>query len=168
LVRHLVKLAIMALAAGGLSFPPDDAFAQAANELVGSWTLVSITVKQGDRKFEPFGSNPKGILIFDRSGVFSIIVSRSNLPKFQSNNRGAGTPEEEEAVVRGSIAYFGTYTVNEEDRAFIVHIEGSTFPNWVRTDQKRIFTITADELRYTNSNRSGGAGVALVVWKRVK
>jgi hypothetical protein len=168
LIRHPLKFAMTVLVAGGFSFPSDDAFAQAANELVGSWTLVSITVKQGGQKLEPFGPTPKGLLIFDRSGRVSIIVTRPDLPKFQSNNRSAGTPEEERAIVQGSIAYFGTYSVNEEDRAFIVHVEGSTFPNWVGTDQKRIFTITGGELKYTNSNRSGGAGTALVVWKRVK
>jgi hypothetical protein len=79
-----------------------------------------------------------------------------------------GTSEENKAVVQGSIAYFGTYNVDEDGHMFIVHIGGSTYPNWVGTDQKRIFAITGDELKYTNANRSAGAGVALVLWKRAK
>ena len=159
---------MMVLVAGGFSCASAGAFAQPVNELVGSWTLVSVTVKRGDQKFEPFGSNPKGLLIFDRSGRFSIIVTRSDLPKFQSNNRIAGEPEVERAIVQGSIAYFGTYSVNDGDHAYTLHVEGGTFPNWIGTDQKRIFTVTGDELKYTNSNRSSGAGTSLVVWKRAK
>jgi Lipocalin-like domain len=54
-------------------------------------------------------------------------------------------------VIQGSIAYFGTYTVNEADKVITAQIEGSTFPNFVGTDQKRIITsITADELKFTN------------------
>jgi hypothetical protein len=80
----------------------------------------------------------------------------------------AGTPEENAAIVQGIIAYFGTYSVSVEDHLVTVHVEGSTFPNWVGTDQKRLFTIIGDELRYTNLNRSSGEGTALVVWKRAK
>ena len=160
IVGSLLFLAFSLLAA--------DAFGQTAKELAGSWKLISVTVNRGGDKTEPFGPNPKGIVTFDRNGRFSIVVTRSDLPKFASNNREMGTSEENKTIVQGSIAYFGTYTVNEDDRMFIVHVEGSTFPNWVGTDQKRIFAITGDELKYTNSSRSGGAGTSLVVWKRAK
>ena len=59
-----------------------DAFGQTAKELVGSWTLISITVNRDGEKTEPFGSNPKGTMTFDSGGRFSIIVTRSDLPKF--------------------------------------------------------------------------------------
>jgi hypothetical protein len=148
--------------------PGVNAFAQGAKELVGSWTLISVQVEQAGQIIEPFGPGPKGSLMFDRNGRFSLVVSRSDLPKIGSNNRSAATQQENKAIIQGSIAYFGTYSVSETDRLFVVHIEGGTFPNWVGTDQKRIFSITGDELKYTNANRSNGAGTALVVWKRVK
>ena len=106
--------------------------------------------------------------MFDPNGRFSLVITRTGLPARVSRNRQRGTAEETRAIVQGSIAYFGTYTVNEDDRTFIVHVEGSTFPNWVGTDRKRIFSVSGDELKYTNSDRSGGAGTALVIWKRAK
>jgi Lipocalin-like domain len=142
---------------------------QEFKELVGAWTLVSITVNQGgQKKIEPFGPAPKGSLIFESNSRFSIAVTRSDLPKLGSNSRVSGTAEENAAIVQGTIAYFGTYSVSAEDHLVTIHVEGSTFPNWVGTDQKRLFTIIGDELRYTDSNRSSGEGTALVVWKRVK
>jgi len=143
-------------------------FAQSAKDLIGTWTLVSATVDRGGSKSEPFGPKPKGQLMFDAGGRFSVVVARPDLPKISASNRLSGTAKENGAIVQGSIAYFGTYTVREDDRAFIFHVEGSTFPNWVGTDQKRIFTIAGDQLKYTNTARSGGEGTALIVWKRLK
>jgi hypothetical protein len=34
------------------------------------------------------------------------------------------------AIVQGSLAYFGTYSVSETDKTITSHIESSTFPNW--------------------------------------
>jgi hypothetical protein len=150
-----------------LTWSANDAWSQAAKDIVGTWSLVSVTVDRDGNKTEPFGPNPLGLLVFDRSGHVSLIVSRAGLPKLASNNRMTGTTEENKAIVRGSAAYFGTYIVSEADRMFTVHVEGGTFPNWIGTDQKRIFTISGDQLRYTNSSRSGGEGTALVIWKRL-
>ena|SRR5271166_3610593 len=59
-------------------------------------------------------------------------------------------------------------SVDESARTFTVHVEGGTFSNWIGTDQKRIFSVSGDELKYTNTSRSAGTGTALVVWRRPK
>ena len=56
-LRLLVAAALMVLA------PP--AFAQTPKDLVGSWTLVSSTIRQGGNTIQPFGADPRGALIFD-------------------------------------------------------------------------------------------------------
>ena len=56
------------LASLGLLFLPTPAFAQASKDLVGSWTLVSSTVQQGANTLQPFGTDPKGALIFGADG----------------------------------------------------------------------------------------------------
>jgi hypothetical protein len=136
-------------------------------KLVGSWTQVSVTNTASDgTTIHPFGSND-GFVIFDASARFVQVVARSDLPKFVSNNRNTGSPEENKAVVQGSVAYFGAYTVNE-DGALTLRIERSTFPNWNGTDQKRIITsLTADELKINNLTPTIG-GTAEQVFKRVK
>jgi hypothetical protein len=68
-----------------------------------------------------------------------VIIGRSDLPKFTSKNRQAETPEENKAVVQGSIAYFGTYSVSETDKTITTHIESCTFPNWHGIDRKTSF-----------------------------
>ena len=107
-------------------------------------------------------------MILTPDGRFSIIVIRANLPKFASNNRVKGTAEENQTVVQGSIAHYGSYAVaSEKERTVNLRIEGSTFPNWDGQDQKRVMTVKGDEMRVTTPTAIIG-GVADIVWKRAK
>jgi hypothetical protein len=160
-------LAALALTFGVL-LPTEEAAAETATDVVGTWVLVSSTLEQGGKQTNYFGSNPDGQLIFEPNGHFSAIFARSDLPKFGSNSRELGTPEENKAVVQGSIAFFGTYSVSETDKVITLHIEGSTFPNWKGTDQKRLFKLSADELSWTVTSPSVGSGTTHTVFKRAK
>jgi Lipocalin-like domain len=140
---------------------PGAAVAQTAKDLVGTWTLVSSdTVRTDGSRAPTFGANPKGILIFTSDGRFIYLFASADLPKFASNNRATGTPEENKAVVQGSIATFGTYSAADKD--LMIKVEHSTFPNWIGTDQKRTIAITGDELKWANAAGSGGGAVELV------
>jgi Lipocalin-like domain len=48
--------------------------------------------------------------------------------------------EEIGGLIAESIAYYGTYTVNEVEKVVLFHLDASTFPNQIGTDQKRIIT----------------------------
>ena len=110
--------------------------------------------------------NPKGNLTFDANGRFSLQLLRADLKKIAANKRDMGTPEENNAIVHGSIAYYGTYTMNGTE--LVLHVEASSFPNWTGTDQKRTnVSLTADQLTYTNPAPSVGPGTpTILVWKR--
>jgi hypothetical protein len=155
----------------GVFLPREEAVAQTAKELVGTWTLVSITLEQDGKKTDFYGPNPQGQLMYDANGRVSVIITRSDLPKFASSNREAGTPEENKAIVHGSLAYFGTYSVSETDKTITTHIESGTFPNWNVIDRKNSFNISGNELRTTvisGPSTSIGTGTANLVWKRVQ
>jgi hypothetical protein len=144
------------------------ASAQTAKDLVGTWTLVSITLEQDGKKTDFYGPNPQGQQIFDPNGRVSIIITRSDLPKFASNNRQSGTPEENKAIVQGSFAYFGTYSVSETDKVITFHVENCTFANWNGTDRKLTFSFSGDELNLMSPTSSTGSGSNQQVWKRAK
>jgi hypothetical protein len=156
---------VIAVASAAL---PSAATSHPIEEVFGAWTLVSLTIEQGDKKIEPYGANPKGSMIYDPSGRFSITIVRADLPKVASNNRETSTPEESAKILHGSIAYFGTFTYDEPTKAISVKIEGATFPNWNGTEQKRTIAIVDDTLTLTNPTASSGPGVVKVVWKRAK
>lgn len=129
-------------------------------QLVGTWQLVSWEAKTKDgAKSNPMGGGePKGAIIFDAAGGFYFIMI-ADIPKLASNVRLKTTPEENQAIARGSFAYFGTYSVNEADKSFNVRIERSSYGNQVGTNNKRIITsLTADELKFTTPvTTSGGS-----------
>jgi hypothetical protein len=128
------------------------------DQLVGTWALATA---------DAFGANPKGSLIFDASGHFSAILERAGLPKVAANNRLQGTPEENKAIVDGTLTFFGTYSVAGSD--LNLRIEGSSYPNWERTNQKRTnVSVHGGELTYTQPLPSGGGPATIVVWTRAK
>jgi len=172
-LRDAMKIAAVGCLALGLhaseaSAQPSQASAQ--QRFVGTWSLVSIHyVEKDGRKIEPFGPGAKGMLVFDAGGRFATQVMAVDRPRFASNNRMNGTPEENKAVSQKVVAYFGTYTVDEPNHLVTLHIEQSSFPNWNGTDQQRKFSFTSDELRYTAaSSTANPAESAELVWKRVR
>jgi len=151
----------------GVALAAGDAFAQTAQDLVGTWTLVSAINEQAGDKTDTYGPHPKGILTVDANGRYVLVIARADLPKVASNNRTMATPEANKAIVQGSITHFGTVSVNAADKTITFKIETSLFPKWDGTEQKRPFTGTGDELTYTVPSASGG-GTATVVWQRAK
>jgi hypothetical protein len=169
MMNRRTTIALSAMALLGVAPLANVALAETASDLAGtSWTLVSLTNEQGGKKTEPFGPNPKGLQVFDGNGRFSIVIVRPDLPKFASNSRDTATADESQKVVHGSIAYFGTYTVNAAEKSFALQVEGATFPNWTGAQQKRTYAISGDVLTISNATPSIGAGVNTITWKRAK
>jgi Lipocalin-like domain len=102
------------------------------------------------------------------NGQFSWQIFRSDRPKFASNSWFKATPSELAANNQGTLAYFGTYSVDETDKVVTFLTQASTFPNSEGEVIKRIITkVTADELTYINLANVSGVRVE-AVWKRVK
>jgi Lipocalin-like domain len=139
------------------------------DQLIGTWTLVSWEQTRPDgTKIYRFGSNPKGINTFDADGHFSVIILHPNLPKVASGDASKMTPDEARAIAGGTIAYFGTYAVNEAERILSLRIAGTTLVNQLGIDAKRLVTmINANEMKYRNPTSVGGGQIELV-WTRAK
>lgn len=151
-----------------LAFLLADGLAQQGSmkdQLVGTWRFTATTGQRPDgTKFDVFGPNPNGVIIFHPDGHFALINTRPDRPKYASGNRMEGTAEEYKTTVQGSIAYFGTYIVDEVRSTFTLHIDGSTFPSYEGTDQVRPFTIVGDELRSINPAPTvGGPALSLTL-----
>jgi hypothetical protein len=149
----------MMLAAALLLLAPAQAQVQKTfkEQVVGVWSLVS-----GSQ----IGPNAVGLLILDASGSMSMQIMNPDRMKFASNSRTQGSADENKSAVQGMISYFGRYTISEADQVMSYQIDRSSFPNWDGTVQKRPFTVTADELRYTNPAPSSGGAPAQLIWKR--
>ena len=160
--------AACSIAAFGLPMMTFDALGQKQSlkeQLVGTWTLLSWEQKKGDgTKLERYGATPKGIAFFDDGGRYIITVMRSDRTKYASNALWQGTPDENKETADGTITYFGTYSISEADSSIAIHVEGSSFPNWNATNQKRFVAIAGQQLTLTV--RPPGGDVVDVIWKR--
>lgn len=154
---------------GALAFGSSPAGAQSLKQqLVGTWNYVlAYNILPNGTRIEPQGQSGKGILILDAGGRFVWNLIKPDLPKFASNNRQTGTDAENRAVVQGSLAYFGTYEVDEAGKALLMRIEASSFPNFAGAQQRREIKLENDELTVINQAGASG-GTAYVSWKRVK
>ena len=141
--------------------------------IVGSWTLLIVDTIRPDGTHVPnYGPNPKGLVMFGPDGQYSLQTFRSIRPNFAANDRMKGTPDEIKAAFEGGSSHFGTYTVNEADRTLTFRIEGSAYPNWDGTTQKRLITaLIGDDLTWTSATPSapsrGGERTDLA-WRRAK
>ena len=77
--------------------------AQTVQDLAGTWTSSPASPSRAGTRPTHSVHNPKGILIVDANGRYVIAIARAGLPKVASNNRTTGTPEENKAIVRGSL-----------------------------------------------------------------
>src|SRR5258708_9255691 len=147
-----------------VSLSPSDSLAQQKaikDHVLGTWTLVSSDqVRLDGSKLKQFGVNPKGINVFDPNGRFFLmvassrflVIARADNAKIVSYDPSKTNSEEIDSLIVEPMAYYGTYTVNEAERVAILHLEASTFPNQVGTDQKRTVTsLTARQRKDSNA-----------------
>ncbi len=169
--------AILCLAVG---LSASDSLAQQKSlkeQLVGTWTLVSSDQVRADgSRLKQFGANPKGINVFDANGRFFLmiaspgflVIASADNTKSVSYDPSKTNSEEIGGLAVESIAYYGTYTVNAAEKVVILHLDASTFPNQIGTDQKRTISfLTADELKYSHPAAMSGVQVHQV-WKRAE
>ena len=167
-MKLLATVAALALAAAA-----GNAAAQQKSlkqRLVGTrhFVVAEITTPDGAKSF-PFGPTPRGIIIFTPEGDFANIHIAGDVPKIASGDRLAATPEEYAGIMRGSIALFGTYTVDEDKKTLTFKIVSSTYPNWEGVSQTRLIeTLTDDEFRNTNPDIGGGRGSATNLYRRAR
>jgi Lipocalin-like domain len=151
--RYIFSLSL--ISALGFALQPSSILAQQMSlkeQIVGTWAAVSwVQANMDGSKLLRFGSYPKGASVFDANGRFFIMFARPDPLKIVSGNPMKATPDENQSIAEGSIAYLGTFTVDEMDRSIILSIETSTFPNQIGSTQKwTIASITANELKISN------------------
>ncbi|MBV5330650.1 MAG: lipocalin-like domain-containing protein [Chlorobium sp.] len=169
----VVAVQFLAILTVGVMFGISDVWAKEKGgtlekQIQGTWILVSIFVEKDGEKIDVFGATPKGSMILTPNGRFSVIMMNATLPKFAANNRAKGTAEENQAVVQGSLAWFGSYkVVSAKEHMVIFNIEGSTYPNWTGEEQKLVMTVAGDEMKVINPAAAVG-GKGYPTWKRIK
>ena len=135
--------------------------------LQGTWTLVAADKLLPDgTTARDYGEKPKGRLIVDAEGRYSLQIFKSERARFATDNKADGSVDEMRSAVMGSSAHYGAISIDPSAGLLVFSIEGSSFPNWEGTTQKREYTLDGTELRYKVPPRADGS-VPVSVWRRV-
>ncbi|MFB6455275.1 lipocalin-like domain-containing protein [Chitinophaga sp. Hz27] len=147
-------------------------FVQAQNtypqQILGTWSLVSVeNINPDGSTISPYGDHPVGMLIFMPSGKYAIQILKANRGKVAANDKDKATAEENAALVRGTNAHFGNYTVDEKKQVIVFKVQHAFYPNWEGVTQVRSYSLQNNKLTYTvTTPTSGGASIAKVTWKK--
>lgn len=136
--------------------------------LQGTWTLVAADKVLPDGKTtRDYGENPKGMLVVDANGRYSLQIFKSERLRFASDSKADGSADEVRSAVMGSSTHYGTLTIDERAGVLAFSIEGSSFPNWEGTTQRRQYKLDGAELRYRVPPRADGS-IPVSVWRRLE
>jgi hypothetical protein len=110
----------------------------------------------------------RGRLIYEPDGRMAVQLMDPNRPAFTSGDPLVTSEAEVRAAFGGYTAYYGTYSVNFDDRTIVHHIEAALLPNWAGTDQQRRFEFDGKYLTLMGDLLIGGVqGVVSLVWERL-
>ena len=142
--------------------------ARTVSSLAGTWTLVAADVQHpnGSRESD-YGAHPKGLLMIDKLGHYSLQIFKAERPDFQSGDKAKGTPVEYKSAVMGSSTHYGTLRVEPDRGVLVFHIQEASFPNWEGQEQRRHYTLKGDVLSYRVTARPNG-DVPISIWRRVE
>jgi lipocalin-like protein len=135
-------------------------------QLVGTWVLddlYAVTWDNDDRN--PFGPSPRGRMTLDRNGNVIFVIVGADRLKFKLGDRLTGSAEENKGAVQSSQAFFGTYSVREQDKVVVFHVERGSFPNWDGTDQASAMKLSGNELTLTKAGPR--SSTSYTTWKRL-
>jgi len=165
-IRPITHFALV-LSVVALLAPGTASAEMTGKEVVGTWTLVSAAITKHGKHKDLFGASPLGQVVFDAHGKYTLVMMRSDIPRFAHNNRKKGSATENAAVIHGSIAHFGSYSYNAGDKTYTLHIKASTYPNWDNATQTRRLTVHGDEMLWDNPAGSTGGSLNIIL-RRLK
>ncbi len=151
--------------------PVEDAAAASGlprGPVLGTYQLVGRNVKDESGAWVPVEDfNSLGYITYSDTGHMAVNVMPLGRAPFSDEGP---TPEEVQAALEGYTAYFGPFSVNEDDegRYLIHHRIGQINPG-AEVDAKRFYDIEGDRLILTPAAADGtkSGGDRQVVWERL-
>lgn len=135
--------------------------------LAGTWTLTAADRLYPDgTRTRDYGDHPKGRLIIDDQGRYSLQIFSGERLKVASGDKASATPAEYASAAMGASTHYGTVTVDPAAHLLVFRIQGASFPNWEGSEQRRKYALTADTLGYQVPTPRADGGVPISEWRR--
>lgn len=151
-LRNLLPLAALLLAGCAAHASPDAPAPAGASAtsghapIVGTWRIARYQRWDAQGQIAaPYGDPPSGYVVFDGTGRAFVQMMRTP-PVRPFTSPYEPTPEEARDAYHAYAGYYGSYTVDEAARVLTVRAEGSNWPAYTGTDQRRPFRLAGDTL----------------------
>jgi hypothetical protein len=138
----------MSTALAVLALPVNAAEQTLKQQVQGVWNLVSCDAKV------PTCASPNGSLSLNGNGRYTAVVVQKNRSVPATGTQGTAprdkiTPEEYKTIGQGTVAQFGTWSLDEATKTLTLHSEDGFIPRRDRpVDFKAtIVSVTADEMK---------------------
>jgi len=171
--RRLIVMSIALLAWSTLPVSADstalkhDATIPFSQQIVGTWQLASIYEEDsGGEDIDQFGIAPKGQLIVDGRGHFSLQIMSQGGRRYSSRDRPA--PVHVNALVE-AMSYFGAYYLDPHHNKLILHASHCLFRSCDKTNRSASVKIRGNEMELVSAVELSltGAHYSRTVWRRV-
>lgn len=134
----------------------------------GSWIMDSAyEIRADGSRTTNYGEHPKGLLIIDHAGRYSMQIFKVGRPGFVSGDKARGTLEEYTAASTGISTHIGHVTIDQARHQLIFDVENASFPKWEGKRQVRDFTYEHGLLSYAVPASASSSGtIAYSIWRR--
>lgn len=138
---------------------------QRSESFPGAWTLVSCYhVLPSGEVSKPYGDSPSGLILYQACGSLSAQLSIAAPAGFEHDDPLLATADEAAAAWRNYFGYWGSFRVYS-DRQIVVHrVEGSSFSNWIGTEQVRHFRVAGTNRLFLETDSA--AGRCTLLWEK--
>ena len=142
----------------------------AEDEIYGTYRLISASrqILETGQVVDTFGKNPNGLIMYDSSGHFLVVITYDGRPKPDSIEKM--TDQQRADLHRTMTAYGGTYTFDGEKVAH--HIDLSWNEVWAGTTAIRDVKREGNRLIYVTRPApfasDGKMSVVTLVWEKIK
>lgn len=139
------------------------------SDFVGTWSLESFHAKAPNGEMvHPFGESVVGRITYSEDGRMSVQVMSEDRARLSTDDFTRAPAAEITQAFTTYVGYCGTYSIDSEAGEVTHHLEVASIPNWVGTDQLRIFEFGEDTLRLSTPPIliDGIAVESVLLWRR--
>jgi hypothetical protein len=142
-------------------------------DLIGAWRLLSIQVDGAE--VDPFyGKGSRGLLIYDKSGWFSVQIEGAGRPAVEVPparpvpRQGERARRQKSAALDSYYAYYGTWSFDEASSTVTHHAKGALYPSEDQANYAQHVEIKGQRLIFSRTQIiAGHSTLQTKEWERV-
>ena len=164
----LLAFASPALAQGAPKAPKG----QVGKLIIGTWRMTGVETRPMDGNgpvTHPRGIKPTGYITYRPDGIMFVQIMNSEETRPPEHGPAQLADDERVKAFNTYTAYFGHYTIDENDQSVTHHVEGNTNPRQVGNGMKRFVEVSKDRLSLNTigTGPDGKQQITLRMWERV-